>query len=143
MVEARRALPQHDEPVWMGERKGPEECGVHQAEHRAVGADAEREDDDCDNGETGRAPQRSRGVAEVAPDRHAALDGPRAARLVPGLKPCATYSTEVAQPFKGCVLMQRDFFRFESIEQPAGVEQRPLDHGVALKRREGVVEPLD
>ena len=70
--EARRALPEHDEAIGLGEGEGTDERGVHQAEHRAVGADADGEHDDGDRGEAGRAPERAGGVAEVAPDRHAA-----------------------------------------------------------------------
>ena len=70
--EARRALPHHDQAIGLGEGKGADERGVHEAEHRAVGADAGGQDDDGDGGEPGRAPERARGIAEVAPDRHAA-----------------------------------------------------------------------
>src|SRR4029077_9984609 len=39
-------------------------------------------------------------------------------------------------------LVQRNFFRLEAVELPAGVEQDPLDHRVTLERRERVVEAL-
>src|SRR2546426_7771954 len=40
-------------------------------------------------------------------------------------------------------LMERDLFRVESVEHPPLVEQRALDHRVALKRGERIVEALD
>src|SRR2546425_11619323 len=39
--------------------------------------------------------------------------------------------------------MERDLFRVESVEHPPLVEQRALDHRVALKRGERIVEALD
>ena len=69
--ETGSALPEHDEAIGLGEGEGPDERGVHQAEHRAVGADAGGEHDDGDGGETRGAAERARGIAEVAPDRHA------------------------------------------------------------------------
>ena len=65
------ALPQHDEAIGLGEGEWSKERGVHEAEHRAVGADADRQHDDGDSGEAGSAPQRAGGVAKVAPDGHA------------------------------------------------------------------------
>src|SRR3989442_2205444 len=40
-------------------------------------------------------------------------------------------------------LMERDLFRVESVEHQPLVEQRALDHRVALKRGERIVEALD
>jgi len=69
--ETGRTLPEHDEAIGLGEGEGRDERGVYQAEHRAVGADIGGKHDEGDGG-PGRAPERTRGVAEVAPDRDAA-----------------------------------------------------------------------
>ena len=39
--------------------------------------------------------------------------------------------------------MQRDFLRLEAVELPPGVQERPLDHRVPLKRRQRIVEPFN
>ncbi len=70
--EARRPLPEHHEAIGFSEGEGTQEGRVDEAEHRAVGADADGEHSDRDEGEAGSAPQGAGGVAQVAPEGHTA-----------------------------------------------------------------------
>jgi hypothetical protein len=106
------------------EGKGTDKRGVHQTEHRAVASDADREYQHRNGGERRGVAQRARSVADVLPDPHARLDGGGGAGLVRER------------------LVESDAFRLERVEHPPRVQQRALDHGMPLKRREGVVEAL-
>lgn len=55
------ALPHHHETIGVRQRQRPQQHGVHEREHGAVGADAERQRD--------RGHQRERGRRSQLPDR--------------------------------------------------------------------------
>ena len=58
-----------DQPVGLFERQRTQQDGVHDAEDRRVGADAEREDRDDGERERGRARQHPEGVSEIGGER--------------------------------------------------------------------------
>ncbi len=63
-----RPLGEEHEAPGLRVRQGPQQDGVHHAEDRGVGADAERERGHGDDGEAGRAPQRAHREANVPPE---------------------------------------------------------------------------
>ena len=77
-VEAR----QPDEPLGRGIRKGPEEDGVHEAEHRRVAADAERERQHGHRREAGALPEHAGREPRVLPERLEAYESPHVAALL-------------------------------------------------------------
>jgi hypothetical protein len=76
----RRAVPEVHEPLRLGEGEGAEERGVDDAEHRRVGADAERDRRDHGRGEARPREEPARGVSQVAPERGEGPVAPVAAR---------------------------------------------------------------
>ena len=71
---ARVVGPDERESARIAIRKRPKHHGVDDAEHRGVGADAERQRDDRDGREARRSAQATRGIAHILPDGfHGAL----------------------------------------------------------------------
>ena len=60
-------LRHHHQPIRLLEGQRPEQDGVHHAEYRAVGADAEGEGRDGDEREAGRLPEPTERIDEVLP----------------------------------------------------------------------------
>jgi hypothetical protein len=58
--------PHRDEAIAIRERQGPQQHGVHDAEHRRVRADADRQRGNGDCGDGGRSTKRAQTVAEIA-----------------------------------------------------------------------------
>jgi hypothetical protein len=55
------------ESLWIANRQPPQQEGIDETEDRGVRADAERERENGDEGERGRAPQRPERVLQIAP----------------------------------------------------------------------------
>jgi hypothetical protein len=73
---ARRLLPNHHDAVRVAVGQGLEQHAVHETEDGGVGSDAEREGQQRDDGEAGRAAQRADGVTHGC-----SLDDGRRVRL--------------------------------------------------------------
>src|SRR5262249_39555861 len=65
LAEGRMAFPKSDETIWMGVWKGLEKDAVDDAIDCGVCADAEREREDGNGGESGILPKTANGVTHV------------------------------------------------------------------------------
>ena len=82
VVLLHAGLVEHQQPVRVMERQRPQQHAAHHGEQRHVGADAESHDQNCDQRKSRRAPQRARGVAQIAQQRLNPGPAPGGARLV-------------------------------------------------------------
>ena len=72
---ARVAVPQHDQPIGVGERQRPQQGRVDDREQGGVGADAQGEGQDGGRGKSRFAPEDAQRLSELE-DRHAAWTMP-------------------------------------------------------------------
>ena len=63
---ARVRVPQRDEPIGIGVRQRPQQHGIDDREDGRARADAEREHEDGDGGESGTQPKLTHGEANRA-----------------------------------------------------------------------------
>ena len=81
LVERGPPAPDHHRAIRLGPRQRPQQHGVHDAEDRGVGADAERQRQHGDGGKAGVARERARAEAQVLARRSRASEGGRMSRL--------------------------------------------------------------
>jgi hypothetical protein len=75
-ADARPALSEIDQPIFIAIDERPEENAAHDAENGGIGADAERERDNDGGGETFGAQQRSEADSHLSTERRTPIEPP-------------------------------------------------------------------
>ena len=100
-VVGRRRLPDADDPLGIGIGERLEQHGVDEAEHRCVGADADRQHADGDDREDRIAPQQEQAVAYILAQRFYPADAAAIAVLLADALDAAEVAPRRASCFFG------------------------------------------
>ena len=63
--DTRTIFPKKDEAIRLWKRQGRQKYALHDAEHRSVRADAQRDGEQCNTGESGISGQRTQAIPQV------------------------------------------------------------------------------
>ena len=139
------------QPIGVRVRHGPEDGRVEQAEHGAVGADAEAEREDGDEGEAGGLAYQAQRVADVAPQR--VEPGGKAALVPAGIldpldaaerRRAACRASSADNPRAVCASTSRSKWdRSSSVRSCSTGRRRTIDRSSSVIRAMARMAPLD
>jgi hypothetical protein len=93
-------IPDHHDPIRLRVRQRRKQNGIHRAENRGIGADAEREREDGDGSEAGRFAQVAKGVTNILHQRFKEVRSARLAAFFFDLVGASEFETRAPPRFR-------------------------------------------